>query len=382
MKRVKNLTKISIPFVIVTLAFLYCYFAGNKMYGFSTTPKLSGQMIPICCWIVMAISLNLVIGISGELSLGHAGFMSVGAFSGVVASTWLYNAGVTSVYPRMLLTIIFAGFMAMIAGFIIGIPVLRLKGDYLAIVTLAFGEIIRSVFTCLFASIEGTKLYLGWTNGDYISIDGLKLGFSHYDGKLPGTEILRGPQAVYFQKGVQLIGRRSFCQEGLIIGFVLIIITLFIVTNLIRSRSGRAIMAVRDNRIAAESSGVDVMKYRLMAFVISAVLAGMAGALYGLTVPSSPDTFKFDQSILVLVYVVFGGIGSITGSIISTTVLMILPEELRFLKSENGTDFRMLVYAIVLILLMLITNSTYLKSVFGTMSARLKRAEKSLKGDA
>lgn len=142
-------------------------------------------------------------------------------------------------------------------------------------------------------------------------------------------------------------------------GFVLVLFTLFVVLNLIDSRSGRAIMAIRDNRIAAEAMGLNVTKYKMMAFVTSAVLAGMAGALYGLNFSTvAASKFKFDTSILVLVFVVLGGIGNIRGSIISATLLTILPELLRAF-----ANYRMLIYAIVLILVMLATNNPTLRSL-------------------
>ena len=142
--------------------------------------------------------------------------------------------------------------------------------------------------------------------------------------------------------------------------------TLIVVLNLINSRSGRAIMSIRDNRIAAESVGINVTKYRMLAFVVSAALAGMAGALYGLNYSTvQAAKFKFDTSILVLVFVVLGGIGNIRGSIIAATVLTVLPEMLR----EFG-DYRMLIYAIVLILVMLATNNPMLRSMLERIKLR------------
>ena len=186
---------------------------------------------------------------------------------------------------------------------IIGIPVLRLQGDYLAIVTLAFGEIIRNILNCV-----------------YISIDGKALRFSFNRPDIPGKLLFRGPSGA---TGVSRIATFTA-------GFLLVLFTLFVVLNLIRSRSGRAIMAIRDNKIAAEACGLDVTKYRMMAFVTSAALAGMGGALFGQNYSTlAPSNFSFNASILILVYVVLGGIGNITGSIIAATVLYVLPEELR-----------------------------------------------------
>ncbi|MBR6028472.1 MAG: branched-chain amino acid ABC transporter permease [Clostridia bacterium] len=309
----------------------------------SLSRTMKGQLIPICCWIVMAVSLNLVIGISGELSLGHAGFMSVGAFTGIVVSGWLLNAfQMENTLLRLVIAMAAGGLMAGLAGVVIGIPVLRLRGDYLAIVTLAFGEIIRNVLNCVYASVEGTSLRLGFLNPN-----------------LPGTLLLNGPN------GAVKVGKIATFEAG----FILILITLVVVLNLVNSRSGRAIMAIRDNRIAAESMGIPITKYKMMAFVTSAVLAGMAGALYGLNFSTLvPGKFKFDQSINVLVFVVLGGIGNILGSIISATVLTILPEVLR-----TFADYRMLVYAVVLIVVMITTNNPKLQSLLRTPAQRLKQ---------
>ena len=150
-------------------------------------------------------------------------------------------------------------------------------------------------------------------------------------------------------------------------GFILVLIVLFVTLNLIHSRSGRAIMAIRDNRIAAESVGINITKYKLMAFVTSAALAGMAGALYAMNYSTIvPKKFDFNTSILVLVFVVLGGMGNIRGSIIAAAVLTVLPELLRAVN-----DYRMLIYAIVLILVMLVTNNPILKNVWNTVKSYL-----------
>ena len=328
-----------VTFGVVIIAFVIMQL---MQAGGTLSRTMRGQLIPICCWIVMAVSLNLVIGISGELSLGHAGFMSVGAFTGIVVSGWLLNAfQMTDTTLRLVVSMAAGGLMAGLAGVVIGIPVLRLRGDYLAIVTLAFGEIIRNVLNCVYASVDGQGLALGFLNPN-----------------LPGTLLLNGPN------GAVKVGKIATFEAG----FILILFTLFVVLNLVNSRSGRAIMAIRDNRIAAESMGIPITKYRMMAFVTSAALAGMAGALYGLNFSTLvPGKFKFDQSINVLVFVVLGGIGNILGSVISATVLTILPEVLRAF-----SDYRMLVYAVVLILVMVTTNNPRLKAVFGGWTAKLK----------
>ncbi|MBQ9393587.1 MAG: branched-chain amino acid ABC transporter permease, partial [Oscillospiraceae bacterium] len=179
-----------------------------------------------------------------------------------------------------------------------------------------------------------------------------------------GTAIIKGAQGAVGTKTISTFTA----------GFVLIIITLFIVINFVRSRTGRAVLAIRDNRIAAESVGIDVMKHKMIAFVISTTLAGAAGALYGLNFTGiSAAKFNFNTSILVLVFVVLGGLGNLFGSIIAATVLYILPEALR-----QFADYRMLIYAIVLILVMLATNNPKVKNLFGKI---LPKRGKGKEGD-
>ena len=350
MKKLKKSTVNNIiSFGIVIIAFIICQ---SMIASGAMKRSLKGQMVPICVYIVMAVSLNLVVGISGELSLGHAGFMSVGAFSGIIASAWLHAAlHVDNEVLRLVLAMIVGGVFAGIAGVLIGIPVLRLRGDYLAIVTLAFGEIIRNVLNCLYFSLEEGRLHVSFNNPS-----------------IPGTLLVSGPQGA---TGVDKIATFPM-------GFALIIFSLVVVMNLINSRSGRAIMATRDNRIAAEAMGINVTKYKMMAFVTAAVLAGMAGALYGMNFSTvAASKFKFDTSILVLVFVVLGGIGNIWGSIIAATLLTVLPELLR-----TFADYRMLVYAIVLILVMLVTNNPMLRSLFGQLARRKGRDDQVQVGGA
>ena len=295
--------------------------------------SFSGQLVPICVYISMAVSLNLVVGISGELSLGHAGFMSVGAFSGVIAAACMANA-VPSPVLRLILAMLVGAVMAAIAGLIVGVPVLRLRGDYLAIVTLAFGEVIKTLLNDLYVGLDGKGLHFALT-----SADGLKME--------NGVLLLNGPMGA---TGIKQLS--SFAM-----GFVLVMLTLIVVLNIISSRHGRAIMATRDNRIAADSIGISVTHYKLMAFVIAAALAGMAGALYAMNYSTvAAKKFDFNTSILVLVFVVLGGMGNIRGSVIAAAILTILPELLRPIR-----DYRMLVYAIVLILVMLARNNEKLR---------------------
>ena len=338
-----------ITYGIVIAAYIICQVL---IENGQMTRALKGQLVPICVYVVMAVSLNLTVGISGELSLGHAGFMSVGAVAGTIASAWVLAAfQLENEVIRLILAMVVGGAAAGVAGVLIGIPVLRLRGDYLAIVTLAFGEIIRNVLNCLYISLDGARLHLGFLNPN-----------------LPGELMVNGPIGV---TGIDKISTFTM-------GFVLILFTLFVVLNLINSRAGRAIMATRDNRIAAESVGIQVTKYKMMAVVVSAALAGMAGALYGLNFSTvTASKFKFDTSILVLVFVVLGGIGNIRGSVIAATVLTILPELLRAF-----SDYRMLVYAIVLILVMLLTNSPILSNLVGRLYPRLHRRSREKGGEA
>ena len=293
----------------------------------------------------MAIALNLVVGISGELSLGHAGFMSVGAFTGAVVSA-LLSQSISSEPVVLILSMLVGGLFAGIIGFLIGIPVMRLHGDYLAIVTLAFGEIIKNIMNNLYVGLDEAGLHVTFSSEG-------ALGLSE-----TGRVLLSGP------KGAVGVNKMS----TFVIGIVLVCFCLFVALNLINSRSGRAILAVRDNRIAAEACGINSTKYRMMAFVVSAVLAGMAGTLYGLNYSSFiPSKFDFNNSIMILVFVVLGGIGSIRGGIISAAILTVLPEALRFLST-----YRMLIYSIVLIAVMLVTNSPRAKNALRNLRLRFR----------
>lgn len=317
------------------------------------TRSMTGQLVPICCYIVMAVSLNLTVGILGELSLGHAGFMSVGAFTGVVTAMSL-QAAIPSEGVRLALAIVMGAIFAAVAGTIVGIPVLRLHGDYLAIVTLAFGEIIKELINCLIIGHDENGLHIIFNATGSRSVADLGLTET-------GRVLIKGAQGA---TGTQTIANFTA-------GFILIMITLVVVLNLVRSRSGRAIMALRDNRIAAESVGINVTKYKLMAFVTSAALAGGAGALYGLNFSNLVSSkFDFNTSILVLVFVVLGGLGNIWGSIIAAAVLTILPEALR-----GFADYRMLIYAIVLIIVMLTTNDPQMKALISKLIPIRKKGE-------
>lgn len=265
-------------------------------------------IVPICVNIMLAVSLNLVTGFLGELSLGHAGFMSIGAYSSALLSIALSNT-----FPPVLAfftALICGGISAAFFGFLIGVPVLRLRGDYLAIVTLAFGEIIKSII-------------------NYLKITGGSKGLS----KIP----------LYSD------------YKNFTVVFVIMVITIVLISNLIDSRDGRAIKSIRDNDIAAESIGINISRYKVMAFVIAAGFAGIAGALYAHNVGIiKPGIFDYNKSIEILVFVVLGGMGNIPGSIISAIILTLLPEFLR-----GADNLRMLLYAIVLIVMMIFNNSKF-----------------------
>ena len=349
LKRMKRSTRESyITYALVIVLYLVMR---ALMGGGHLKSSLQGQLIPICAYIVMAISLNLTVGVLGELSLGHAGFVSIGAFAGAIACMSL-EAAIPSAGVRLVVAMVIGAVCAGAAGVLIGIPVLRLRGDYLAIVTLAFGEIIKTIINVLYVGRDVNGLHFGFLSG----IGALNLG----EG---ATTIVNG--------AVGIVGIRKI--STFTSGFVLILVTLFIVQNLVSSRSGRAIMALRDNRIAAESVGIPITKYKLMAFVTSAALAGAAGVLYAMSFTAiGADKFGFNMSILILVFVVLGGLGKLWGSVIATATLIILPELLR-----EFQDYRMLVYAIVLILVMIATNNAQVRYFFTRIkNAMFKRAPK------
>ena len=347
--RITKTTKVNFAtYLMVIVAFVVLNTMSNAGMLKSA---LRGQLVPICAYVTMALALNLTVGVLGELSLGHAGFMSVGAFAGAVVASALRDT-VTNTGVLLAISLVVGAAFAAMAGVLVGIPVLRLNGDYLAIVTLAFGEIIKSIINNLYIGVDAKGLHSSFVQNTIALGEG-------------GRMILSGPMGI---PGVKKI-------STFVAGFILIMVTLMIIFNLVNSRSGRAIMALRDNRIAAESVGINVTKYKMMAFVTSAALAGAAGALFALgqnTIVASK--FDFNQSILILVFVVLGGQGRMWGSIIAAAALTVLPELLR-----EFADYRMLVYAIVLILVMLLTNNPTLKNFFEGLAAKLKKSEKGAK---
>ncbi len=327
---------------MVVAAYLVLQLLGSMGMLSST---MRGQLVPICAYVAMALSLNLTVGVLGELSLGHGGFMSVGAFAGAVAAAAL---PIGSDGLRLACAMVAGALVAALVGVLVGIPVLRLNGDYLAIVTLAFGQIIKSIVENLYIGMDGKGLHADFLNNTMALGEG-------------GRMVLNGPMGV---NGIQKISTFTA-------GFVLVMLILVVIFHLVGSRAGRAIMALRDNRIAAESVGIPVTKYKLMAFVISAAMAGAAGTLFALGQNTiTANKFDFNTSILILVFVVLGGQGKMWGSILAATFLTVLPET----PAMRGlADYRMLVYAVVMILVMLATNSP---AVQDFVNARLRKKKK------
>ena len=269
--------------------------------------------------IILAVSLSLVVGFLGELSLGHAGFMCVGAYlGGKVAALLVPTLG--NGVATFAISLLAGSAAAALCGVIIGIPALRLRGDYLAIVTLAFGEIVKSLF-------QNTS-----------------------DESFGGTLGLDTPR---FNK-----------QYLFIIAFVLVLVTLAVVQNLIRSKHGRAVTAVRDNEIAAKATGVNVTKYKLITFTISAAFAGVAGVLYSYsnyTVQSAK--FSYNYSIEILVMVVLGSMGSINGSIVAAALITWLNTWLPTKLTGDLAVLQNLLYAMILIVLVIYNNAPALKGM-------------------
>lgn len=262
--------------------------------------------------IMLAVSLSMVVGFLGELSLGHAGFMCLGAYLGGKTSVLLEP--VLGEVPALVVSILVGGIIAAVFGVIIGLPALRLRGDYLAIVTLAFGEIVRSIF------------------------------MNSSDETFGGSLGLNTPR---FDKDVLFI-----------IAFVLVIGCLAVMQNLIRSKHGRAITAIRDNEIAAKATGINVTKYKLTVFTVSSFFAGIAGVLYSysnFTVQST--NFDYNYSIEILVMVVLGGMGSINGSIIAATLITFLDVQMQTILTGNLAVLQDLFYALILIVLVIYNNA-------------------------
>ena len=296
---------------VATVAFAILSSGGSL--SFSTLLQLESASIAM----ILAVSLSLVVGFLGELSLGHAGFMCVGAFIGGKLSVLLSPGGAWALgigeLPVLLICVLVGGVAAAICGVIIGLPALRLRGDYLAIVTLAFGEIVRSLIRNAPADLFGGTLSLTTPRYDRNSL--------------------------------------------FIIGFVFVILTVLVLQNLIRSKHGRAVTAIRDSEIAARATGINVTKYKLMVFTVSAFFAGIAGVLFSYSQYSiTSDTFDYNYSIEILVMVVLGGMGSINGSILAAALITWLNTKLATVLTGDLAVLQNLLYALVLILIVMALN--------------------------
>ena len=278
---------------------------------------------------IVAMSVNMIVGITGQLSLGQAGFLAIGAYACI-----FFNLDLGFPLP---LAILCAVLVSAFAGFLIGFPVLKLSGDYLAIVTLGFGEIIRVVFINL-------------------------------------RNLTGGPNGRTFTTNMVLNGELAFA-----VTTTTLIIVLALLQNFLRSTYGRAIKACREDEIAANANGIDIFRYKMIGFVIAAFIAGLGGCLFALAVGFvRPDVAQFIRSIEFLIFVVLGGMGSMTGTILSAYVLTYLQEFLRFLQ-----DYRLLIYPVILIFFMLFRPKGLLGmkefsfvGFFDTMSSRFLRRER------
>ncbi len=255
-------------------------------------------------YIILAVSLNMVVGYLGQLPLGHSGFMAVGAYAG--ALFWKATQNVMPSFLTILLGLIVAGLVAALFGVIIGIPALRLKGDYLAIITLGFSEIIR---ICI-------------------------INLPNITGGTPG--LLNIPK-----------------YSGFFVVFAAVAVTCYVIHTIMHSRHGRAILSIRDNEISADACGINLTYYKVFTFAVSAFFAGVAGALYaGYQGSLFPKSFDFMASINILVMVVLGGMGSMLGSAVAATVLTALP-----LVMQSLSEYRMVIYSLLLIIVMIFKPS-------------------------
>ena len=314
-KQTKKFLKHNIGIIVVALfliIFMILSFTGNL--------AMSSQFLleKIAISILLAVSLGLVVGFLGELSLGQAGFMCIGAYlGGKVASLIAPSLGVG--IPTLLIAIIVGGLSAAASGLLIGLPALRLKGDYLAIVTLAFGEIVKTIF--------------------------LNTGAESFGG------------------ATGLTTPRYNRNHLFIYAFIFVIIMLIIIQNLIRSKHGRAITAIRDSEIASRATGINVTRYKLLVFSLSAFFAGVAGVFYSFSNFQVQCTkFDYNYSIEILVMVVLGGMGSINGSIISATLITFLQVKLATVLTGNLAVLQNVLYALVLVLIVIYNNSPKLKN--------------------
>lgn len=289
--------------------------------NFGTDAFIQLTLIYVLINMILAMSLNLVNGFTGQFSLGHAGFMAVGAYSSAYLSTLMPPPD----GPMQILYYFFyagcGGLAAALAGFLVGLPSLRLRGDYLAIVTLGFGEIIRVV--------------------------------------LLNTPAVGGARGMYGIKGPSDWNIGNFTLSKFLIGYshaIFWVIACFLVIwRLMRSAHGRAFLSVREDEVAAEAMGIDTTSTKVRAFVISSFFAGIAGSIFAhYSNYLNPASFSFSRSVDAVIMVVLGGMGSLSGSLMAATIITVLPEALRPLQQATGVDLRMVIYSLCLILLMIL----------------------------
>jgi branched-chain amino acid transport system permease protein len=328
MSRIKlpRLTIFAVAFYAVIEILSRVYVGGDAIFNGYIVHIIDQSLI----YVIFAVSLNLINGITGQFSLGHMGFAAVGAYISGALTTLIFKVAPTSVgnYALFFVSIIAGGIGAAIVGVLIGFPTLRLKGDYLAIVTLGFGEIIKSI--------------------------------------LNNIDAVGGPRG--------LLGIPPFSNFTII--FVVAFLSLVVIRNLVQSSHGRAMLSVRENELAAELVGVDTTKYKVMAFSVGAFFAGVAGALLGhLLQIAVPTQFDFLGSVMVVIMVYAGGAGSLTGSVVAAFVLTFLSEALRIVIDglanttglPIGGEWRMVIYSLLLIFIMLFRT----EGLLGTREAKL-----------
>lgn len=326
--------------IVVVLIALNAYMSDEGLFGFGVPPYFARVIMLAGINVILAVSLNLITGFTGQFSIGHAGFMAVGAYSSAYLTVYYGQAwerslggivGGTLAHILIFLVAIAVGAaVAAIAGLVVGIPSLRLRGDYLAIVTLGFAEIIRIVI---------------------LNID-----------KVGGAT------------GLSVPGYTNFLWVG-----AFAIITIIIVYNIVHSDMGRALISIREDELAAEAMGINTTRYKVLSFVISSALAGMAGVLFGhYTQFLSTNDFQFIRSFEIIIMIVLGGMGSLTGAVFGAIVITLLPELLRQLPGD-ASRYRLVVYSALLIIIML----TRPQGILGTREfglSWLKRARKRPEG--
>ncbi|MEA5059891.1 MAG: branched-chain amino acid ABC transporter permease [Candidatus Pelethousia sp.] len=322
MKQTYKRIPMPVRYLINTILIIAFLVLGNMIVSGGVTNRAQSSLIlQVGIYIILAVSLNIVTGYLGQLPLGHAGFMAVGAYAGAI----FWKSSAAAALPTglaIVLGLILAGIVAALFGVVIGIPALRLRGDYLAIITLGFGEIIR---VCI-------------------------INLPDLTGGTPG-----------------LMGIPK--HSSFLVVFTAVVLSCIIIHMMMKSRHGRAILSIRENEIAAESCGINITYYKVLAFAVSAFFAGAAGALYaGYQGLLTPKSFDFMASINILVMVVLGGMGSMVGSVIAAAVLTSLPLALQSLNT-----YRMVIYSVLLIAAMIFKPSGLMGTYDFSMSHLLER---------